>query len=36
MYELRDPIHQTVEFDEDDGNIDFVTNRLADFLKAVV
>lgn len=24
------------EFDEDDGNIDFVTNRLADFLKAVV
>lgn len=24
------------EFDEDDGNIDFVTNRLSDFLKALV
>ena len=37
---LPEPGHKGLErweeHDEDDGNIDFVTNRLADFLKAVV
>ena len=37
---LPEPGHRGLErweeYDEDDGNIDFVTNRLSDFLKAVV
>jgi putative hydrolase of the HAD superfamily len=37
---LPEPGHKGLErweqFDEDDGNIDFVTNRLSDFLEAIV